>query len=156
CPDCVSMLWNSLSSDGTNQTTKQGSMKQLLALIVATTLSTHAAQIKFALSPSGTDVAVGLSPSNEVPAVTTSTGSENTILPGIALDTDPAILHLAVGYGSAAGFTDLTGEATGMHIHGPAPVGQTAGVVVSLVPYNVPATNPALGGTIVGDIPFPT
>src|ERR1043166_1977117 len=131
-------------------------MKQMFALIVATALSTHAAQIKFALSPPGTDVAVGLSPSNEVPVVTNSTGSGNTISTGIVLDTDTAILHVGIGYGSAGGFTDLTGEAVGMHVHGPASVGEEADVLVNLTPYNVPATNPALGGTIIGDVPFAT
>ena len=131
-------------------------MKKTLVLLVAATLSTHAAQIHFALSPPGTDVAVGLSPSNEVPVVTNSIGSGNTISNGIVFDTDTSILHLAVGYGSAAGFTDLTGEPTSMHIHSPAAPGENASVLVNLQPYNVPATNPAQGGMILGDIPYPT
>src|SRR6266403_2070126 len=52
-------------------------MKRLLVLLVAATLSAQAAQIRFALSPPGTDAGVGLSPSNEVPVVTNSTGSGN-------------------------------------------------------------------------------
>lgn len=156
CPDLISVVNYALTSHSTNQTNTQGRMKQIFILIVATALSTQAAQIKFALSPPGTDVAVGLSPSNEVPAVTNSTGSGNTISNGIFLDTSTAILHFTVGYGSAGGFTDLTGEATGMNIDGPAPAGQNANVLVDLGAINVPATNPALGGTIIGDIPFPT
>ena len=130
-------------------------MKKALVLLVAGTLSTQAAQIHFALSPPGTDVAVGLSPSNEVPAVTNSSGSGNTIGGGIVFDTDTSILHVEVGYGSAAGFTDLTGEPVAMHIHSPAPAGQEAGILVNLLPYNI-ATNPAKGGFILGDIPYPT
>src|SRR6266403_236204 len=84
-------------------------MKRLLVLLVAATLSAQAAQIRFALSPPGTDVAVGLSPSNEVPIVTNSTGSGNIVGPGIVFDTDTSILSLSIGYGSDAGFTDLTG-----------------------------------------------
>src|SRR5580765_7546379 len=130
-------------------------MKKLPVLFMAVALSTHAAQIQFALSPAGTDKAVGLSPLNEVPAVTNSTGSGNTISGGIVFDTDTSILHVEVGYGSAAGFTDLTGAAQSMHIHSPAPVGKNAGVLVSLLPYNI-STNPPKGGFILGDIPYPT
>src|SRR5947208_12895011 len=123
-------------------------MKKLFVLLVAGALSTHAAQLHFSLSPAGTDAAVGLSPSNEVPAVTNSIGSGNTIGNGIVFDTASSTLHLSVGYGSAAGFKDLTGVPTGMHIHSPAPVGQEAGVLIDLMPYNQPASNPATGGKI--------
>src|SRR5439155_16901006 len=103
-------------------------MKKALVLLVAGTLSTQAAQIHFALSPPGTDVAVGLSPSNEVPAVTNSSGSGNTIGGGIAFDTDTSIMHVEVGYGSAAGLTNLTGEPAAMHMHIQAPARHEAGV----------------------------
>src|SRR6266702_320454 len=73
--------------------------------------------IPFDLSPPGTDKAVGLSPSNEVGTVIGSTGSGNEILGGITFDTTTRVLSLAVGYGSAAGFSDLTGRAAAMHIH---------------------------------------
>jgi CHRD domain len=130
-------------------------MKKLFVLLVAGTVSAHAALIHFSLSPPGTDAAVGLSPSNEVPVVTNSTGSGNTIGNGIVFDTATSVLHVDVGYGSAAGFTDLTGVPTAMHIHSPAPPGQEAGVLIDLMPYNQPASNAATGGTIVGDIPYP-
>jgi hypothetical protein len=42
-----------------------------------------------------------------------------------------------------------------MHIHGPAAVGQGTGVLVSLVPYHFPASDPAKGGVIVGTLNFP-
>src|SRR5690349_401623 len=98
-------------------------MKTQLLLFVATALSAQAAQIQFALSPPGTDVATGISWQNEVPPPTNSTGTGNTIGGGIVYNTDTSILHVEIGYGSAAGFSDLSGVPTGMHIHCPAPVG---------------------------------
>jgi hypothetical protein len=131
--------------------------KPIIGLLsIAFTLSAHAGQIQFQLSPAGTDVAVGLSPSNQVPAVTNSTGSGNTISGGIVLDTSSNILHLAIGYGSAAGFTDLTGVPIAMHIHSPGATNQNANVLVDLSPYNFPAANPTNGGVIFGAIAFPT
>ena len=108
------------------------------------------------LSPPGTDVAVGLSPSNQVPPAATSTGSGGEISAGIIFDTDTSTMQLAVGYGSAAGFSNLTGAATMMDIHGPAGPGSNAAVLVSLVPYSFPAANPAIGGVIFGNILWPT
>ncbi len=125
------------------------------AVAFAAGFSTQAALIKFQLSPAGTDVAVGLSPSNEVPQSAASTGSGGAISGGITFDTDTSILHLAVGYGSSSGFSDLTGPARAMHIHGPAGPGTNANVLVSLVPYNFTASNPTNGGVIFGDIPWP-
>ncbi|HTL57314.1 MAG TPA: CHRD domain-containing protein [Candidatus Limnocylindrales bacterium] len=127
-----------------------------LSLLLAIGFSAQAALIKFQLSPPGTDVAVGLSASNQVPPATTSTGSGGEISGGIVFDTDTGILQVAVGYGSAAGFTDLTGAATAMHIHGPAGAGTNADVLVSLVPYNFPASDPTKGGVIVGTIAWPS
>jgi hypothetical protein len=139
-----------------NKRSKIMKVLSILSIGLAVTFSTQAALVRIALSPPGTDVAVGLSPTNEVPPAVTSTGSGGEISAGITLDTDTSILHLAVGYGSAAGFTDLTGPATAMHIHGPVGAGTNAGVLVSLVPYHFPATTPAQGGVIYGIIPWPT
>ena len=131
-------------------------MKRSLVLLVAATLSAQAAQIRFALSPPGTDAAVGLSPSNEVPAVTNSTGSGNVVGPGIVFDTDNSSLHFAIGYGSAEGFTDLTGVPFAMHIHSPAPPGHEAGVLTNLSGFNMPAADPTKGGHIQGSLDYPT
>src|SRR5438094_3205807 len=131
-------------------------MKRTLVLLVAATLSAQAAQIRFALSPPGTDAAVGLSPSNEVPIVTNSTGSGNIVGPGIVFDTDTSILHLSIGYGSDAGFTDLTGVPVAMHIHSPAPPGHEAGVLTNLSGFNMPAADPTKGGLIQGSLDYPT
>lgn len=128
----------------------------IITLAFAFGLSTQAALVRFHLSPAGTDVAVGLSPSNQVPQALNSTGSGGEISGGITFDTDTSILHLAVGYGSAAGFQNLTGPAKAMHIHGPAGPGTNASVLVSLVPYNFPSSNPTNGGVVVGNIAWPT
>jgi CHRD domain len=128
----------------------------VVTLAFALGFSTQGALVRFQLSPPGTDVAVGLSPSNEVPASATSSGSGGEISGGISFDTGTSVLHLAVGYGSSAGFHNLTGPATAMHIHGTAGAGTNASVLVSLVPYNFPASNPTNGGVIFGDIPWPT
>lgn len=128
----------------------------VLSLSLVLSWSTQAALIRFQLSPPGTDAAVGLSPSNQVPPALTSTGAGGEVAGGIVFDTDTSTLHLAVGYGSAAGFSNLTGPATGMHIHGPAGAGTNAGVLVDLGPYSFPAVNPADGGVIVGNIAWPT
>jgi hypothetical protein len=132
-------------------------MKTTLALLLLTTgLSTQAALVHFDLSPTGTDKAVGLSPSNQVPVAATSSGSGNEISGGIVFDTDTFELTVAIGYGSAAGFTDLTGPATGMHIHGPAGPGTNASVLISLVPLNFSAANPTNGGIIFGTVTIPS
>src|SRR5258706_5296885 len=131
-------------------------MKRALFLLLCGVISAPAAIIHFDLSTAGSDVAVGLSPSNQVPVITNSTGSGNEISGGITFDTDTLILDLAVGYGSAAGFTDLTGVPTAMHIHGSAAAGQNAGVLVDLSPYNFAAADPAKGGVIIGSIAYPT
>jgi hypothetical protein len=93
----------------------------LLSFGMALALSAQAALVRFQLSPPGTDVGVGLSPSNTVPQVVGSTGSGNAISGGSVFDTDSRMLSVAVGYGSAAGFTDLTAVPTTMHIHAGGP-----------------------------------
>jgi hypothetical protein len=130
-------------------------MKTCIALLLAAAVSSPAAVIQFGLSPAGTDAAVGLSPTNEFPVVTNSTGSGDVVSGGIVFNTDSNLLQFAIGYGSAAGFTDLTGAATGMHIHLGA-IGQSGGVLVSLAPYSFPAVDPAKGGLILGSLLFPT
>jgi len=127
----------------------------ILASLACASLA-QAAIIQFDLSPAGTDAAVGLSPLNEVPAVTNSAGSGGEISGGITFDTDTGLLSVAVGYGSSAGFTDLTGPAALMHIHGSAGPGTNAGVLVNLAPYLFTPADPATGGIIFGDVPIPT
>ena len=62
----------------------------------------------------------GLLPGNISPA-TTSTGSGAIGSTGIIFDTDTNILSVDVEWGSENGFSDLTGEVTLLHWHGPTP-----------------------------------
>ena len=129
--------------------------KPLLTLslaIVAMTMVASAQVFHFDISPPGISAAEGLSPSNEVHMVIDSTGSGDEVMTGIFLDTETMILSVSVGYGSAAGFTDLTGQATVMHIHGPAPADGEAGVLVDLASIHIPASDPSKGGVLFGDI----
>lgn len=132
-------------------------MKRILVLsLISAAVVAQAAMVQFSLSPAGTDAAVGLSPLNEVPAVTNSTGSGNAVSGGIWFDTSTATLQFAIGYGSSGGFADLSGPAMGLHIHGEAPAGQTAGVLVDLAPFHFPYANPINGGLIFGAVVYPT
>ena len=127
--------------------------RTLIPLILCSGISfCRAAILQFDLSPPGTDVAVGLSPSNEVPAAVGSTGSGNEILGGISFNTDTSTLSFALGYGSTAGYADLSGPATIAHIHGPAPAGVMAGILVDLAGFHFPAADPAKGGIISGSV----
>src|SRR5215510_697244 len=97
----------------------------------------QAAILNFNLSPAGTDNAVGLSPLNETPPITNSIGSGNEIGTGINFETDTRTLSLSLGYGSAFGFSNLTGVATAAHIHGPAPTNTPAAIIIDLAPFHV-------------------
>jgi hypothetical protein len=58
----------------------------------------------------------GLLPGNENPAITeSSTGGEVDL--GVQFDVALSRLFIDVAWGSANGFTDLTGDVTAMHIH---------------------------------------
>ncbi len=129
-------------------------MKNTFALLLSVVAVSRAAIIPFDLSPPGSDAAVGLSPTNEVPAVTTSAGSGGEVSGGIQFDTDTLKLTFAIGYGSAAGFTDLSASAAALHIHGPAPVGVPTNVLFGLGAYHFPAVDPSKGGIILGTIAY--
>src|SRR5436190_12432703 len=132
-------------------------MKKLIVLsLIAFVTAAQAAIVTFDLSPAGTDNAVGLSPLNETPAITNSTGSGNEIGSGISFDTDTLTLNFSLAYGSAFGFTDLTGPATAAHIHGPVPTNTPAPVLIDLAGFHVLATNPAAGGSITGSVVLTT
>jgi len=129
-------------------------MKKSLVLLLSAFTVSRAAIIPFDLSPPGSDAAVGLNPTNEVPAVTNSTGSGNEVSGGVYFDTDTMQLTFAIGYGSAAGFTDLSAPASALHIHGPAPVGVATNVLFGLGNYHFLAVNPSKGGVILGSIEY--
>ncbi len=131
-------------------------MKKLLlaTALLAGLLIAQADPLKFKLSPPGTSPATGLSPANEVPAVTNSAGSGGEILGGITFDTNSLTLSFAVGYGSALGFTNLTAPASAAHIHGPADPTNTAGVLFDLAATHLPAGDPAQGGLFFGSVVY--
>ena len=129
-------------------------IRNSLFAVISTVGIAQADIIEFDLSPTGTSPAVGLSPANEVPAVVTSTGSGNEISGGISFDTVTSTLSFTMGYGSAAGFTNLTGAATSLHIHGPAAVGATASPLFNLATVHFPAPVPATGGLIFGSVVY--
>jgi CHRD domain len=68
-----------------------------------------------------------LQPSSEVPPTTSKGSGDVTAM----LDTSSKVLKWAVSY------RGLTGQATMAHFHGPAPVGQNAGVQI---PVDIPKT----------------
>lgn len=72
----------------------------------------------------------GLLPGNEVPdaANSTATGDANSII----FDMGTNELSLDIVWGSGNGFSDLTGDATAMHIHGPADINSNGGVLYNL------------------------
>ena len=133
-------------------------MKKHIAVIMSLALgvAAQAKTVQFDLSPAGTDAAIGLSPLNEVPARTNSTGSGGEISAGISYNTDTAVMTLALGLGSVAGFTDLTAPATAAHIHSPAGPGTNAGVIVHLTDLFFTQGDPAKGAVIFGQVNIPT
>jgi hypothetical protein len=131
-------------------------MKKAIAVLLSSAAICQAALIPIGFSPAGTNAGTGLSPANEVPAVTNSTGSGGAISGGLVFDTDSSTLLVTVGYGSAAGFTDLTGAATNLTLNGPAATNQNAAVLFDLAPFSFPAVKPALGGVIFGSVIIPT
>ena len=109
----------------------------LLGLLVAGSLA-RADVILLDLGPNGLNAA------NEVPAVATpSDGTGDKIETGIWFDTVTSNLSFVIGYGSAVGFQDLTGPATGTHLHGPADTTGSADVLFDLGPQHFPNSDPA-------------
>ncbi|GEM_PF-927833 len=125
----------------------------IIAATCLAALSIQAEIIPIEISPEGTSAATGLSPLNEVPAVAVaSAGSGNTVFTGISFDTESKTLSVSLGYGSFAGFTDLTGPATAAHIHGPAGVDGTAPPIFNFIAemQHLPAPDSSQGGVIIG------
>lgn len=130
------------------------SAKAMILGLCAVAAPLQADILNFDLSPAGSSAAVGLSPANEVPApVAPSTGSGNEIFTGITFDTVTKVLSVSLGYGSFAGFTNLTGPANSAHIHGPAATNATAPPIHDFfaTSQHLFAPNPANGGVIIGN-----
>jgi hypothetical protein len=119
--------------------------------LCAVSLPLHAEILHFDLSPAG--AATGLSPANEVPPAT-GTGSGGETFTGITFDTASNLLSVSLGYGSFAGFSNLTGSATAAHLHGPATATATAPPIHDFVAagQHLFAPVPANGGVISGAV----
>jgi hypothetical protein len=152
--DCASLLGHKAGNRAIHYRADDVSMKNVLAILCTAAVSSSAAIIPFGLSPAGTDTAIGLSSTNELSLPIPSTGSGGTVSGGIALDTADNSLRFAIGYGSAAGFTDLTGPATAMHIH-LGGSGTNGAVIIGLVPFSFPAMDASKGGLIFGSVTVP-
>jgi hypothetical protein len=81
----------------------------------------RAAIIQFDLQGKG---GTGLLPSNETANITNG-GTGGEVGAGISFDNVLNVLTLNVGWGSGAGFTNLSGNTTAGHIHGPTADGGT-------------------------------
>src|SRR5258706_1332485 len=123
-------------------------MKKTLSLLTlcSTLALAQADVVTFSLGPNG------LNPTNVMPAVTNSTGSGNVISGGIALQTTNSTLTFAIGYGAAAGFSNLTGPATAVSLNGPAPAGSNAPGLADLSSFTFPGSDPTDGGGISSSI----
>ena len=128
-------------------------IRSTIVALFSTVGLAQAVVLKFDLSPTGTSAGLGLSPANNIPAVTVaSTGSGNEISDGISYDTDTNTLTLALGYGSAAGFANLTGAATDIHLHGPAATTASGAQLLDLATRHFPAATPTQGGIVFGTV----
>ena len=90
-----------------------------------------------------------LLPGNEIHAVA-STGSGGEILGGIEYDNVTKFLSVRVGWGVGNSFSNLAGNVTLMHLHGPAGINSTASVLVDLV---VNAASPVIAAGVSGLTP---
>ena len=123
-----------------------------IAIAFLITATAYGANVVFDLKGNGGD---GLLGSNQVPVITGG-GSGGEVGAGISYDDVTNILTIHVGWGSGQGFTNLTGNANGYHLHGPTnppPAGynDNAGVDVPLdgLPgFNSSATNGGFNGTV--------
>jgi CHRD domain/PEP-CTERM motif len=98
----------------------------------------------------------GLLTGNENPTVTGTNASGGELGSGISFNASTNVLTINIGWGTGNGFNNLTGTATGGHIHGPTTDGQptsfteSAGILVpldTLTGWNPSATSGGFNGT---------
>ena len=89
----------------------------LCILLMSSGIGVHGDEVQFFLTGAQGD---GLLPGNIDPP-TLSTGSGDLGLTGIVFDTNTNILSVDIEWGSENGYSDLTGEVTLLHLHGPTP-----------------------------------
>lgn len=123
----------------------------IMAVVTAWVAPAEGAIVNFVLQGKA---GVGMLSGNENPAggvINGNPGSGGAIGTGVTFDDSTNLLRLNVGWGSGNGFTNLSGNATGAHIHGAttstgtAAFTQNAGIMFpidGLTPgYNPSATN---------------
>lgn len=121
----------------------------VLCLALLAGQSVQAASIDFVLlGQAGAD----LTPANEVGGATSS--GAGGVLTGIIFNSYTSMLSIDVGWGSGNGFSDLTGDAVAMHIHGPANFVTNAGVkypLNTLTGYDPSASSGGFTGVVTID-----
>lgn len=113
------------------------------------------AEVEFDLSPVGISAGLGLSPLNEFNAGCPECGGDGSgDEMGNGILFNPATLQLSfeIGYGSAAGFSDLTDAAFAWYLHGPATTSETGEILFDLSAYHQFADDPTQGGLLTGTI----
>lgn len=114
-----------------------------------------AATIDFDLSPLDTTAGIGLSPLNEFLAgcpTCGGNGSGNEIGTGIMFDPAASRLSFEIGYGSVAGFTDLTDAAFAWYWHGPATPAEAGEILRDLAPFHEFGAMGTDGGFLRGSL----
>jgi hypothetical protein len=112
----------------------------------------HAEVVPIHLSPAGTSPGVGLCSANVIPP-SAGSGSGDAVMSGITFDTDTGVLQVAIGLGSAFGFTDLGSPLNGIAIHGPARVTENGPIQIGLTHFFVPLGGPfASAGLVLGSV----
>jgi hypothetical protein len=133
-------------------------MNKLIASSIAAlaigVVSAHAATIAFDLQGKA---GAGLLPGNENGTVGGNAGTGGELPGGIFYDDVTNLLTMNIGWGSGNGFTDLTGNTTGGHLHGPttspAPGSFLQDASVKYPLNNLPEWNPsATNGSFQGTI----
>ena len=118
--------------------------------------TSKAAIIQFDLKGKG---GTGILPSNENATITNG-GTGGEVGAGITFDDVALVLTLNVGWGSGNGFTNLSGNTTGGHIHGPTAHGGTAAFTDPNAPILFPLdgqatwNNSATSGGYTGTVPM--
>jgi hypothetical protein len=82
----------------------------------------------------------GLLPGNENGTINGTAGSGGELGNGIFFDDVTNLLSIEIGWGSANGFTDLTGDTSAGHIHGPTASAGTASFLEN-APVWIPLNN---------------
>ncbi len=124
------------------------------ACLAFTSIPAHAATILFTLEG---QAGSGLLPGNETGSIAGVPGTGGLVGSGISFDDVTMTLTIDVAWGSGNGFSDLSGNATVAHIHGPTASGGTASFTENAGPlidlHTLPGWDPsASDGGISGSV----